>query len=226
MKTFNDLKKINVNAHIEKKGGLSYLSWAWAVDTLLEHDPLATWEFSEPKTFGKSVMVFCSVTAFGKTMKMHLPVMDNRNNAIMEPDARKISDAMMRCLAKCIACFGIGLYIYAGEDLPEGDSGNNGMVRPNPNPHAARNNQPSSDDGTGQHYTHGVSPLGKYKITFGKKYLGKTLEEIPLEDLASYVLFLEDSAAKKERPMDGKAKELAEISSIYIASIENGGNLS
>jgi hypothetical protein len=54
-------------------------------------------------------------------MKMQLPVMDNRNNAIVNPDARKISDASMRCLAKCIATFGIGLYIYAGEDLPTGE---------------------------------------------------------------------------------------------------------
>jgi hypothetical protein len=51
-------------------------------------------------------------------MKMQLPVMDNRNQAIKNPDARKISDSQMRCLAKCIATFGIGLYIYAGSDLP------------------------------------------------------------------------------------------------------------
>ena len=119
MTTYNELRKINVNEHTEKKGQLTYLSWAWAVDTLLQHDSTATWEFPEPKYFGDSVMVFCNVTAFGKTMKMQLPVMDNRNNAISNPDARKISDATMRCLAKCIACFGIGLYIYAGEDLPQ-----------------------------------------------------------------------------------------------------------
>ena len=118
MTTYNELRNINVNAHTEKKGQLTYLSWAWAVDTLLQHDSTATWEFPEPKYFGESVMVFCNVTAFGKTMKMQLPVMDNRNNAISNPDARKISDATMRCLAKCIATFGIGLYIYAGEDLP------------------------------------------------------------------------------------------------------------
>ena len=121
MATYNELRKINVNEHTEKKGQLTYLSWAWAVDTLLQHDPSATWEFPEPKYFGETVMVFCNVTAFGKTMKMQLPVMDNRNNAIVNPDARKISDASMRCLAKCIACFGIGLYIYAGEDLPTGE---------------------------------------------------------------------------------------------------------
>ena len=121
MTTYNELRKINVNEHTEKKGQLTYLSWAWAVDTLLQHDPSATWEWPEPKHYGDTVMVFCNVTAFGKTMKMQLPVMDNRNNAIALPDSRKISDASMRCLAKCIACFGIRLYIYAGEDLPNGE---------------------------------------------------------------------------------------------------------
>ena len=124
MTSYNELRKINVNEHTEKKGQLTYLSWAWAVATLLQHDPSAVWEFPEPKYFGETVMVFCNVTAFGKTMKMQLPVMDNRNNAISNPDARKISDATMRCLAKCIACFGIGLYIYAGEDLPTGEMDN------------------------------------------------------------------------------------------------------
>ena len=116
---FNDLRKINVSEHIEKKGNLSYLSWTYAVDTLLQQDPQATWEFPEPKVWNDTVMVFCNVTAFGKTMRMQLPVMDNRNNSIKNPDTRKISDATMRCLAKCIATFGIGLYIYAGEDLPD-----------------------------------------------------------------------------------------------------------
>lgn len=118
MKTFNELRTINVNEHIEKKGNLSYLSWAWAVDTLLQEDPTAHWEFLEPTFFGETVMVRCTVYAMGKSMTMHLPVMDHKNNAIKSPDARKVSDAMMRCLAKCIATFGIGLYIYAGEDLP------------------------------------------------------------------------------------------------------------
>jgi hypothetical protein len=118
MKTFKDLRTINVNQHIEKKGNLSYLSWAWAVDTLLQEDPTAHWEFHEPTFFGETVMVRCTVYALGKSMTMHLPVMDHKNNAVKSPDARKVSDAMMRCLAKCIATFGIGLYIYAGEDVP------------------------------------------------------------------------------------------------------------
>lgn len=118
MKPYSDLRKLNVNEHIEKKGGLNYLSWAWAVDYLLQEDSSAWWEFDEPAHFGETVMVRCKLHAFGKTIQMHLPVMDNRNNAVKNPDARKISDAMMRCLTKAIACFGIGLYVYAGEDLP------------------------------------------------------------------------------------------------------------
>ena len=121
MKTYAELKKINVNEHTEKKGSLTYLSWAWAVDQLLMNDPDATWLFEPPVEYNQTMMVRCKVFAFGKEMQMHLAVMDNRNNAIVNPDARKISDAQMRCLAKCIACFGIGLYIYAGEDLPEED---------------------------------------------------------------------------------------------------------
>jgi hypothetical protein len=115
---YNELRKINVNEFTERKGSLTYLSWTYAVDILLQHDPLATWEWGDIVYFNESAMVSCSVTALGKTMKMQLPVMDNRNQAIKNPDARKVSDSQMRCLAKCIATFGIGLYIYAGSDLP------------------------------------------------------------------------------------------------------------
>lgn len=118
---YNDIRKINVNDHIEKKNGLSYLSWAWAVDQLLQLDGAATWEYKEPAKFGDTLMVFCSVTAFGKTMTAQLPVMDYRNKAIINPDAFAVNTAMQRCLAKAISLHGIGLYIYAGEDLPEDD---------------------------------------------------------------------------------------------------------
>lgn len=119
MITFNELKKINVNEHTEKKGSLTYLSWAWSVDQLLSNDPMATWEYKEPKQFGDTLMVFCSVTAFGKTMTAQLPVLDYKNKAVLNPDAMAVNTAMQRCLAKAIALHGIGLYIYAGEDLPQ-----------------------------------------------------------------------------------------------------------
>jgi hypothetical protein len=116
------LRKVNVNEHIEKKNGLSYLSWAWAVDTLLQNDSAATWTYGEPVKFGETLMVFCTVTAFGKNMTAQLPVMDYRNKAIPNPDAMSVNTAMQRCLAKAIALHGLGLYIYAGEDLPEEDA--------------------------------------------------------------------------------------------------------
>lgn len=116
---FQRLSKVNVNDHIEKKNGLSYLSWAWAVAELLKADPSANWEYGEPVKFGDTMMVFCAVTAFGKRMTAQLPVMDHRNKAISNPDAFQVNTAMQRCLAKAIALHGLGLYIYAGEGLPE-----------------------------------------------------------------------------------------------------------
>jgi hypothetical protein len=121
MSNFKELSKINVNAHTEKKNGLTYLSWAWAVSQLLEQDPTATWTYGEPVKFGDTLMVFCTVTAFGKSMTSQLPVIDFRNKAISNPDAMAVNTAMQRCLAKAIALHGIGIYIYAGEDIPQED---------------------------------------------------------------------------------------------------------
>jgi len=118
---FNELRKINVTEKVEKKNGLSYLSWAWAVDTLLQHDPTATWEYKPHQMWNDTVMVFCEVKAFGVSRTAQLPVMDHRNKAISNPDAFAVNTAMQRCLAKAISLHGIGLYIYAGEDLPEED---------------------------------------------------------------------------------------------------------
>ena len=115
---FTTLAGIDVSKHIEKKQNLSYLSWAWAVDQLMRQDPSANWVFNDPAMYGETMMVSCTVTAFGKAITMHLPVMDHRNQAIKNPDAFQVNKNMMRCLVKAIACHGLGLYIYAGEDLP------------------------------------------------------------------------------------------------------------
>ena len=123
--TFAQLRLLNVNAKIEKKGDLSYLSWAWAVDQLLQRDPSATWDYRwlDGQPFckiGDTAMVFCTVRAFGVERTAQLPIMDHRNKPIPNPDAFQVNTAMQRCLAKAIALHGIGLYIYAGEDVPEG----------------------------------------------------------------------------------------------------------
>jgi len=119
MTKFLELRKINVNEHTEKKGKFTYLSWTWAVDQLLQNDPSATWTFGDPVYFNESIMVFCTVTAMGKSMTCQMPVINNMNKAISNPNAMDVNTAMMRCLVKCISLFGIGLYIYAGEDLPD-----------------------------------------------------------------------------------------------------------
>ena len=118
------LSNVDCSSKVEKKGNLTYLSWAWAGETLLSHFPDSYFEVLEEEYFcfgdngDTTVMVGVSLTVCGHKRKMWLPVMDNRNNAIKNPNARDISDARMRCLVKVIAMFGLGLYIYAGEDLP------------------------------------------------------------------------------------------------------------
>lgn len=120
---YTKLAAIDCGGKIEKKNGLSYLSWAWAVDQLLRADPMAVWAYNEPTTWGETVMVSCTITAFGVARTMQLPVMDHRNKAIAKPDAFAVNTAMQRCLVKAIALHGIGLYIYAGEDLPPNEDG-------------------------------------------------------------------------------------------------------
>lgn len=127
---FVQLAAININEHVERKQNMSYLSWSWAVDQLMRHDPAANWQFLEPMVYpDKTMMVHCNVTAFGKTLYMFLPVMDHRNKAIVNPDAFAINKAMMRCLVKGIAVHGLGLYIFAGEDLPEDEKQERAAVK-------------------------------------------------------------------------------------------------
>lgn len=122
---FSQLRTVDVNAYIEKKNNLSYLSWAWAVDQLLQRDPTATWDYRTTGEgvpyvlIGQTAMVFCTVHAFGVSRTAQLPVMDHRNKPIPNPDSFQVNTAMQRCLAKAIALHGLGLYIYAGEDVPE-----------------------------------------------------------------------------------------------------------
>ena len=114
----------NVNDHLEKKNGLSYLSWAWAWAEALKADANATFVVNmfDGKCFmdiNGTAMVFVTVTMFNKPMTCQLPVMDYRNKAIPNPDAFAVNTAIMRCMTKALALHGLSLYIYAGEDLPE-----------------------------------------------------------------------------------------------------------
>ena len=125
MTKFEEVMKVNVNDKTEKKGNLTYLSWAWAWAEFKKLYPDATYEVKKfdglPYVHDSDTgyMVYTSVTADGMTYEMWLPVMDARNKTLMNATMFDINKTIMRCLAKNLAMFGLGLYIYAGEDLPE-----------------------------------------------------------------------------------------------------------
>ena len=126
---FEEVMKINVNDKTEKKGNLTYMSWAWAWAEFKKLYPDATYSVKMfdgvPYVHDSDTgyMVFTSVTADGMTYDMWLPVMDARNKTLMNATMFDINKTIMRCLAKNLAMFGLGLYIYAGEDLPEDEQG-------------------------------------------------------------------------------------------------------
>lgn len=126
---FSVLNAINVNGHTEKKNGLTYLSWAWAWGELLKCYPDATYTVYENKdgwnyhTDGKTCWVKTGVTVEGKEYIEMLPVMDFKNKSIPLENVTSmdVNKAIQRSLTKAVARHGLGLYIYAGEDLPEGE---------------------------------------------------------------------------------------------------------
>lgn len=120
-KMWTTLSKVDVRKYIEQKGGLNYLSWAWAWGALMEHYPETTYVFSD-RTFSDGTMeVYCDLTIReGEetfTRHMWLAVMGNRNEAVKNPSSTQINKAKMRCLTKAIGMCGLGHHIYAGEDL-------------------------------------------------------------------------------------------------------------
>lgn len=124
MTAFSQLSKIDCSAHVERKGKFSYLSWPWAVKMLREQAPDATWQVIRfdglpylKTDAGHFVEV--AVTVDGITLSQIHPVLNAQNRTIAEPNAFDINTSIQRALVKAIALHGLGLYIYAGEDLPE-----------------------------------------------------------------------------------------------------------
>ena len=122
---YEALASIDVKGHVEKKGKLDYLSWATAWHLLKQRYPNAqrkVYEMPETGlnyfTDGHTAYVKVGIEVNGLEHIDYLPVMDYKNKAIQNPDAFAINTAKMRCLTKCLAMFGLGHYIYAGEDIP------------------------------------------------------------------------------------------------------------
>lgn len=141
---FTELNAVNVNEHTEKKQNLTYLSWSWSWAEVKKRYPEATYEVVKfenglPYAYDSKTgyMVYTKVTIENVTHEMWLPVMDNNNNAMLDHPYEyttkygkktvaactmfEVNKAIMRCLTKNLAMFGLGLYIYSGEDLPEDD---------------------------------------------------------------------------------------------------------
>jgi hypothetical protein len=143
---FETLSAINVNDKAEKKSGLTYLSWAWAWGEVKKTYPDAVYSIvrcpvsQQIYSFDADLgyMVMTSVTIQGQTLEMWLPVMDGANKAmkaeaysystrygdksVEQASMFDINKTLMRCLVKNLAMFGLGHYIFAGEDLPESES--------------------------------------------------------------------------------------------------------
>jgi hypothetical protein len=127
MSTFTKLAEMNCKEHVEKKNGFSYLSWPWAVRKLRETAPEATWEVRrfDGLPYLKTECGFfveVAVTVDGVTLSQIHPVLDHRNQPITAPNSFHINTSIQRCLVKAISLHGLGLYVYAGEDLPEATS--------------------------------------------------------------------------------------------------------
>jgi hypothetical protein len=124
---FEDLYKVNCNDKIEKKNGLSYLAWAFAWAEIKKRHPDAFYTIYENKegwfyhTDGKTCWVKTGVTVNGLEHIEYLPVMDFRNQSIPADKVTSfdVNKAIQRSLTKACARHGLGLYVYAGEDLPE-----------------------------------------------------------------------------------------------------------
>lgn len=123
------LSAINVNDHVEQKNGLTYLSWAWAWQKVKENYPAAFYTIYERPdgcpywTDGATCWVKTGVTIEGLEHIEYLPVMDNRNHSIplKSVTSMDMNKAIQRSLTKACARHGLGIYIYAGEDLPEAE---------------------------------------------------------------------------------------------------------
>lgn len=160
---FSELNAINVNDKVEKKNGLTFLPWAWAWAEVKKVHPDAYYTIYENKdgwnyhTDGRTCWVKTGVTVNGLEHIEDLPVMDFRNASIPldKVTSVDVNKAIQRSLTKAAARHGLGLYIYAGEDLPEG-----GEAPEPPKPEMET-----------------VEDAANYKLSFGK-YSGKTLSEI------------------------------------------------
>lgn len=128
MSIWKTLSAIDCSEHTEKKAGMTYLSWAWAWMIVKQHYPQATftkWTFNNGQTmvpymldYNGYAYVQVTVDIDDESATEIYPVLDHRNKGIQNPNSFDVNKAHQRCLVKALAYLGLGVTIYAGEDLP------------------------------------------------------------------------------------------------------------
>lgn len=195
---FVDLNSVNVNKHTEKKNGLTYLSWAWAWGEVKKRHPDASYTVYEDGngciywTDGRTCWVKTGVTINGIEHIEYLPVMDFKNRSIPleQITSYDVNKAIQRSLTKACARHGLGLYIYAGEDLPEEE----------------QDNKPEADERTIRNYLSVISKLlaetntdGAQMLDFVNNKFGTSAQAFKDLDAQQLVYTMEKLRQKKEK---------------------------
>ena len=203
---FNDLYAVNVNGHTEKKNNLTYLSWAWAWGEIKKRHPDATYTVYENAdgwnyhTDGRTCWVKTGVTVNGIEHIEYLPVMDYKNKSISIEDVTSfdVNKAIQRSLTKACARHGLGLYIYAGEDLPEEEAAEKQDASRNAKNTAANNIISGLAKARGKSDAEILNALMR-QIS---KPEGTTIESLEYDDLMDAIKILNDWRLK----VDGSKK--------------------
>ena len=203
---FNDLYAVNVNGHTEKKNNLTYLSWAWAWGEIKKRHPDATYTVYENAdgwnyhTDGRTCWVKTGVTVNGIEHIEYLPVMDYKNKSIPVENVTSfdVNKAIQRSLTKACARHGLGLYIYAGEDLPEEEAAEKQDASRNAKNIAANNIISALAKARGKSDAEILNALMR-QIS---KPEGTTIESLEYDDLMDAIKILNDWRLK----VDGSKK--------------------
>jgi hypothetical protein len=221
MSLFTTLNGVNVNGHTEKKNGLTYLSWAWAWGEVKKIVPNAVYTIYERETEygpvnyftdGRTCWVKTGVTLDGLEHIEELPVMDYRNQSIMldKVTSMDVNKAIQRSLTKACARHGLGLYIYAGEDLPEEEAEakraedapqtkeeiRKEIEKAKANPLNIDPNKPAPGQIKYMLEHFGPNELTKYRSTYGENLEGMTREQA-----VQMVTFLQKREERKAAAM-------------------------
>lgn len=195
---FIELNSINVNDHTEKKNNLTYLSWAWAWGEVKKRFPDATYKVYEDDngciywTDGRTAWVKTGVTVNGIEHIEYLPIMDFKNRSIPLSDITSfdVNKSIQRSLTKAVARHGLGLYIYAGEDLPEDE----------------QDSKPEVDEKTINNYVSVISKLlaetntdGAQMLDFVNKKFKTSAQAFKDLDAQQLVFAMEKLRQKKEK---------------------------